>query len=106
MTAIQDHMIYMIVVEHPKGDYVPERDVADLDRATTIKDIANGEYEGVKQVLRFNPVEHTCDDVTSEIALAVSEIWDSEGEPLFDWQRDFIEQTIGIEAAHSFPRAA
>lgn len=106
MATIQDHMIYLIVVGHPSGDLIPERDVSDLDRATTIKDIAAGQYEDIKQVLRCNPVEHTCDDVTNEIAWAVSEVWAADGEKLDGWRSDFIEQTIGIQAAQSFAQEA
>jgi hypothetical protein len=44
--------------------------------------------------------------VTEDIAWEVSAVWSRDGEPLSDWQQDFIEQIIGLEAARAFPRAA
>jgi hypothetical protein len=101
---IQDHMVYIILCG--PGTYLPERNLADLDRATTIRDIAQAQYEGVVQVLECNPVEHICNDVTEDIMNAVCELWAEDGEPVADWQIEIIEQTRGIEAANSFARAA
>lgn len=106
MPAIKDQMIYLLVAADKGGAYLPERKLSDLDRATTVKDIADGQYEDLIQVIELNPVEGTCRDVTEDIAWEVSAIWSANGEPLSDWQQDFIEQTIGLEAARSFPRAA
>ena len=106
MPAIKDQMICLLVAADKGGAYLPERKLSDLDRATVIKDIAGGQYEDLIQVIELNPVEGTCRDVTEDIAWEVSAIWSANGEPLSDWQQDFIEQTIGLEAARSFPRAA
>ena len=103
---IKDHMAYIVLVAHRSGEYLPEQNVSSLDRATVVKDIADGQYEDLIQVIELNPVEGTCRDVTEDIAWEVSAIWSANGEPLSDWQQDFIEQTIGLEAARSFPRAA
>ncbi len=104
--SIKDHMAYIVVCDSGNGGYLPERKLSDLDRATVVKDIADGQYEGLTQVIELNPVEGICRDVTEDIAWEVSAIWSANGEPLSDWQQDFIEQTIGLEAASSFPRAA
>lgn len=106
MPAIKDHMIYLVVAADKDGAYLPERKLSDLDRATTVKDIADGQYEDLIQVIELNPVEGICRDVTEDIAWEVSAIWSANGEQLSNWQQDFIEQTIGLEAARSFPRAA
>ena len=106
MPAIKDQMIYLLVAADKGGAYLPERKLSDLDRATTVKDIAAGQYEDLIQVIELNPVENICRDVTEDIAWEVSALWSANGEPLSDWQQDFIEQTIGLEAARSFPRAA
>ena len=103
---IKDHMAYIVLVAHRSGEYLPEQNVSSLDRATVVKDVADGQYEDLIQVIELNPVEGTCRDVTEDIAWEVSALWSRDGEPLSDWQRDFIEQTIGLEAARSFPRAA
>lgn len=103
---IQDHMSYLVVAAHKDGAYLPERKLSDLDRVTTVKDIAAGQYEDLTQVIEFNPAEGICRDVTEDIAWEVSALWSRDGEPLSDWQRDFIEQNIGLAAARSFPEAA
>lgn len=103
---IKDHMAYIVVCDSSDDAYLPERKLSDLDRATVIKDIADGQYEGLTQVLEINPTEGTCRDVTEDIVWEVSELWSRDGEHLSDWQQDFIEQIIGLDAASAFPRAA
>jgi hypothetical protein len=89
---IKDRMIYL-VVSHG-GTITPERNVSDLDRATTIKDIAEGQFTDVVQVLEMNPTEGTCRDVTEEILRAAwpfgidyndFQAW------LFDHKRDYLK---------------
>lgn len=106
MPAIKDQMIYLVIGTDKDGAYLPEQRISDLDRATVIKDIADGQYEDLIQVIECNPVEGICRDVTEDIAWEVSAIWSANGEQLSDWQQDFIEQIIGLDAAGAFPRAA
>jgi hypothetical protein len=106
MPAITDRMIYLCSVAHQSGDYLPERDVADLDRASTIKDIATGQIDDLVQVIECNPVEGTCRDVTGDIARDVVNVWANEAEPLRDWQYTFVEMFVSKQAADSFRRAA
>lgn len=105
MPAIADHMTYLVVCASRSGAaYIVEREVADCDKATTIKMIASGEFEGLAQVLECNPVEGTCRDVTADIARDVMTVWADGGEPLTRFQRDFVESHIGMSAAASFRR--
>lgn len=106
MAIIKDQMVYVVVIGHGGGKYLPEQSLADMDRKTVVRDIAAGQYEGPIQVLEINPVEKICRDVTEDIAQDVLASWADDGEPLDCWQRDFLEQTIGIEAANAFPRVA
>lgn len=103
---IADQMTYLVVCADKSGGYIPEKKLSDLDRKTLIKDIADGQHTEVIQVLEINPAEHICNDVSDDIFRAVVDLWAVEGEPLRDWQRDFVEQTVGIETANAFPRAA
>lgn len=103
---IKDHMAYIVLVAHRSGEYLPEQSVSELDRATVIKDIADGQYEDLRQVIEFNPVEHICNDVTEEICDAVCEVWADRGCPLTDWQYAFVEFARGTAAANAFARAA
>ncbi|MBN9601846.1 MAG: hypothetical protein J0G33_02835 [Afipia felis] len=103
LAPIQDHMVYVVVVAHPNGPYVPERDVADMDRKAVVADIACGELEDVLQVLEMNPAEHVCSDVTSDILreAAFSILNDTDYDDLNDWQRDFIDRNAaGALLAH------
>ena len=72
---IKDHMAYIVLVAHRSGEYLPEQNVSSLDRATVVKDIADGQYEDLIQVIELNPVEGTCRDVTEDIAWEVSARW-------------------------------
>ena len=105
MSSIKDRMVYVVIVAHESGDFIPEQPVY-VDRKTVVRDIANGQYEELVQVLECNPVEHICNDCSEDIAWEVSARWADDGEPLTDWQRDFIEQFLGLDVANAFPRAA
>lgn len=104
--TVTDQMIYIVIEGHLGGSYLPERNVSELDRKTTVKDIAEAQWDDVLQVIECSPAEHACLDVTKDIALDVSEVWADRGEPLADWQLDFIERHLGIETARHFRRAA
>jgi len=106
MPAITDRMSYLVTVAHPRGDYLSERALSDLDRTTTVKDIADGQFTNVLQVIEFNPAEGICHDVTEDIAREVMTEWAKSGEPLEAWQFDFIALHVGLSAANSFRRAA
>jgi transcriptional regulator NrdR family protein len=106
MPAIADRMIYFCTVATNSGDVVQERSVSDLDRASTVKDIAAGQIEDLVQVIECNVVEGTSRDVTSDIARDVMNIWANEAEPLADWQYVFVEMFVSKQAADSFRRAA
>ena len=103
---IKDQMIYLVVLAHEGGAYMPEREIGSLDRAATVALIALGEWEGLSQVLECNPVEGTCRDVTEDFARDVSDIWAQDGEPLDDWQREFVEAHLGVSFANQFAQAA
>lgn len=62
-----DSMRYLVVVAHPRGDYLPERDVGDLDRATTVRHIREQQWNEVITVLEFNLAEGIICDRTEDI---------------------------------------
>lgn len=107
MTAtVQDHMTYIVLCAARNGcTYLPERKLSDLDFKTTVSDIATGQIEDMVQVLEINPVEHTCSDVTEEVALAVVSYWADEREPLTHSQYAFVERYAGVRTALHFGRA-
>lgn len=102
MAIIKDRMIYVVVSARSDGAILPERNVCDLDRATTIKDIADGQFGEVDQVLELNPVEGTCRDVTGDILGEISNrrAWDAIDAALatqsirFDHNQDHRKQVV------------
>lgn len=102
-----DQMLHFILADFGKiGRSWAERDAADMDRKTTVADIASGNWWRVIQVIECNPAEGTCRDVTANVAWEVSALWADNGEPLETWQVNFLEEQIGMDAANSFPRRA
>lgn len=75
-----------------------------LDRFNAIKWIAGGEFKGVSKIVAFDLANGTCRDATEELARDVMTRWAHEGEPLADWQYDFVEQHVGVNAARTFAR--
>ena len=106
MPLISDRMIYLVTTYSKDGNYLVERRLSDLDRKTTIKDIASGEIEDLVQVLECNPVEGICRDVTTDIAREVMDVWANNGEPISNRQKNFIELHVSLSAARAFRMAA
>lgn len=106
MTKITDQMVYIVIVKHSGGAFMPEQNVSQMDRKTVARDIADAQYDDLLQVLECNPAEGTCRDVTEDICTDAVAIWADEGEPLKDWQYEFAELHIGTAAANEFRRAA
>lgn len=63
-----DQMLYFVLADFGAklGHAWVERDTANMDRATTIADIATGQFDVVK-VLECNPVEGICRDCTEDL---------------------------------------
>jgi hypothetical protein len=86
--------------------YITERDLAELGRERTITQIAEGQFENLHTVIEVDLHAGTSKDVTREMAREVMTRWAIEGEPLSDWQYDFIEHHVSMNAARSFRREA
>ena len=81
-------------------------DISKMDRFNTIAWIARGEFNGVSKVIAFDLAKGTARDASREIAVEVMTRWAHEGEPLTDWQVEYIEQQVSVQAANSFEREA
>ena len=98
---IEDHMVYFVLCG--PGTYAPERNLSDMDRATTVRDIAKAQFEDVIQVLECSPAEHVCNDVTADILrdAAFFILSNLDYEDLNDWERDFVDDNApGALAEH------
>jgi hypothetical protein len=94
MSALNlDRMIYIVILDHRSGAFLPERNLADLDRKTTVQDIATGQIEDVIAVHEYNPIERTSRDVTDDIMREAAELILEKHcyRDLNDWQRDFVD---------------
>jgi hypothetical protein len=94
--------LYLVLCGQHVDEYCPERSVTDMDSAGTLRDIADGQFENLTRVIDVD----TGADVTGMFVKATMNIWASQGELLSRWQRDFIEQHVGIQAANSFKQVA
>ncbi len=77
-----------------------------MDRFNTVKWIASGEFTKIAKVIGFDLDKGTCRDATLEIATEVMTRWAHDGEPLSDWQYEFVELHVSMNAARSFRREA
>jgi hypothetical protein len=94
--------LYLVLCGKKIEEYAPERNVEDMTRAGTVKDIADGQFENLTRVLEIG----TGADVTADLAREVMTIWARSGEPLTYAQYEFVELNVGTRAARSFLRAA
>jgi hypothetical protein len=49
-----DEPMYLVIVHHPTGDYIPEPDVVLTGLKEVCKDLRDGQYENVVAVLECN----------------------------------------------------
>lgn len=94
-----DRMLYIVVSAHRAGDFIPERNLSDMDRRTTVRDIRAGQFGDISHVIEFNIAEHIVADVTEDV---LREAGDGEpppltGQDLIDWRHDH-ERALRKEA--------
>lgn len=98
-----DRQSYLILECDRAGSiWIAEREWQDMDRKTTIQDIAEGQFSDLVSVLEFNAIEGTAHDVTEDMAREVMTVWADRGEPLADTEREFLEFHLGISTANQF----
>lgn len=80
------------------GSYWAERDDADTDRATTIADLASGQFDKPLQVIELNCIEHICSDVSQEFAIEIASAAFNSGDCRLSHEMfDFCERHGGFE---------
>lgn len=87
-----------------KEPYIRERNADELDRTSTIRQLAEGQFDVPHKVIEYDLESGACRDVTRELAAEVANQWAEDGEPLSDWRREFIELSLGVAVANSFAR--
>ena len=61
-----DRPMYLVVVQHPKGPYIPETDIDRTDHATVSRLLREGQFENVVAILELDPNVHTFREVTHD----------------------------------------
>lgn len=100
-----EQMLYLVVSAHERGDYLPERNVADLDRRATVRDIRDGQLGDVVHVIEFCIAEKIIADVTEDVLCEVGR--DSPPptkQDRIDWERDHERSARNEEAGQSHQR--
>ena len=57
---------YIVICDHADGPYVPETEVAWMDRATVMRHLKEKQYDQPAKVIEFVPTEGTCRDASHE----------------------------------------
>lgn len=81
-----------------------ERDEADMNWQDTIADIRDGQITDVVQVIKFNEQEHTCEDVTRDVAQAIIDGCANGDEYPTGGVFDFCEQALGCRTMAELAR--
>lgn len=109
-------ILYFIIDTFQRRPFVAERDLADMSRASVIADIAAGVFverpkfgagrSTLQSVIECDMATGKARDVTAEIVASVLDAWADAGEPLQDWQRNFIADHLGVARPIRFEREA
>lgn len=94
--------LYLVICGQHIAEYAPERELADMTWAGTIKDLADLQYPSMSRVIEIG----TGADKTHEAMSEVSTKWAHQGEALSYEQYIAVELHLGTRAARSFVRAA
>lgn len=62
-----DRSFFTVIVDHRKGAYVPEADLANLTEEKLIQQVRDGDLDDVLMIIEANPAEGWSRDVTEDI---------------------------------------
>jgi hypothetical protein len=95
--------VLIVICKDKTGyEWTPERRLIDTSWDATVGDIARGEFKDVSQVIHASMGK----DVLDIIAREVMDIWADREESLSDWQREFVQLNVSVQAANRFLQAA
>jgi hypothetical protein len=58
--------MYLVVVAHPAGPYIPETDLDRTSLVAVCKDIKSGQFDNVLAVIEIDPLTRSCREATHE----------------------------------------
>jgi hypothetical protein len=68
-----DRDMYLVVVNHFNGPYIPETDLSRTGKQIVTEDLRCGQYDDVLAVIQFNPALHTARDCTHDFQTVIDE---------------------------------
>ncbi|GAB4527189.1 MAG: hypothetical protein Tsb0019_29240 [Roseibium sp.] len=86
-----DMPFYSVICELGNCYYTPEIDLEEMSLARIIGDVRDGQFEKVRAVMEFNPVEGWCNDFTGDVLSAAFP--EKEEPPDTDWS-DYRDERI------------
>jgi hypothetical protein len=81
-----------VVIENA-GAPGAQREVERSDLETVVADLLAGQFEDPVRVLAFNTLEHWSKDLSAAVAREIQACCDSDGVPVPDHLKDFVEAT-------------
>lgn len=88
----------IVICGKPGSEYLPERNLSRTGWDETVEDVAQGQFSEISSIIHADLGR----DVTDIVAREVANIWADRGEGISSSEREFLEYTIGIQAANKF----
>ena len=82
-----------VVIENAGAPGSVEREVERGDLETVVADLLAGQFEDPVRVIAFNTLEHWSKDLSADVAREIQARCDSDGVPVPDHLKDFVEGT-------------
>jgi hypothetical protein len=82
-----------VVIENAGAPGGVEREVERSNLETVVADLLAGQFEDPVRVLAFNTLEHWSKDLSADVAREIQARCDSDGVPVPDHLKDFVEGT-------------
>jgi hypothetical protein len=82
-----------VVIENAGAAGGVEREAERSDLETVVADLLAGQFEDPVRVLAFNTLEHWSKDLSAAVAREIQARCDSDGVPVPDHLKDFVEGT-------------
>jgi hypothetical protein len=90
-----DSDVYLVLDDFgPIGRAYREADEREIDRATVVRYLKEGQYNNPVRIVAFNTAGGWSRDVTTEIAQQISDQADRSGEELSPGLKDFIKEEL------------
>lgn len=84
--------------QHRRSTGTYEMDCDRMNHSNVATDILQGQFVSVDRVYTFSPADHTCEDVTADIAKDIAYQLSEMGQPCPEFLRDWMHVHYGVIA--------